>query len=577
MHVACATNWTSDLDGIGRNRSAVVRNILSNKKRPRRMDRFIVDHPDSNPFSFALLVEDWPLTISHHRNVISSTTKRLLFAALLTHKMASSASGAPSVLDYLSFQASPRDSMSSGRRMQGVLWKRRDLFKNHWRPRWFVLHQEQHLLTYYLLSNTNNRTTGRNPQQPQSSSIGNRSRTASDSSNVTQNTVDYDVVPRGSIYLLGSSIEPNQLLSNPSENLYVMTITDHENATYVHLAARSVEARDQWMLQINGVCRRRRQQLSRLLSTASTATAASTEPLTLKHLVQVHLDSCRTHVKWTSRETYILAPDIYRDMEMLLHEVDFEDTSSSWKEKLLAARNENDIELSLDILNKLGDALDGALSAQSAPSGPTAQTTTFTTSAKWKTLPTNLLHDNVPPSMVDGMEAVIQKYLPYVEQRDHPDLAFKYDAKGIHCSFHKTKQLIRSTRTVQDHTAPDYLQLLWVFERDLELESNVTLQEPLLQYNVHTSLVYKAYQAVWPTGPREFCSAAHWRLLQNNQDGSLALCLLAFSCPEAEALRPNVAPGHVRGRESYGFWILQFPACPLSLTFALALTLCYQI
>jgi hypothetical protein len=446
--------------------------------------------------------------------------------------------------------------MSSHRRMQGVLWKRRDLFKNHWRPRWFVLHQDQHLLTYYLLSNKNK--YNRNSRQ-QPSSSGNRSRTASESSNVSQDTVDYDVVPRGTIYLLGSSVEVNQLLSNPSENLYVMTITDHENATYVHLAARSVEARDEWMHQISLVCNtERRQQLSILSSstsattTSATTTATSTEPLTLKNLVQSQLLSSRVAANWNSTETYPLLPEMYPEVEKLLKDVDFNDTSSfSWKERLTAAaRNHTQIELSSDVVNELGDVLDKALSSSStaSPSTKTQDSSTIS-NAKWKTVPTELLQDNVPPSMVDSMEAVLQKYLPYVEQRDHPDLAFKYDANGIHCSVHKTQQLIRSIRTVQDHTAADYLQLLWVFERDLELESNVTLQEPLMQYNAHTSLVYKAYQAVWPTGPREFCSAAHWRLLQNDHDGSLALCLLAFSCPEAEALRPNVVPRHIRGRD----------------------------
>jgi hypothetical protein len=437
--------------------------------------------------------------------------------------------------------------------MQGVLWKRRDLFKNHWRPRWFVLHHDQHLLTYYLLSNNNK--YNRNSQQ-QSSFSGNRSRTTSDSSNVTQNTVDYDVVPRGTIYLLGSSVEVNQLLTNPSENLYVMTITDHENATYVHLAARSVEARDEWMQQISLVCNtERRQQLSMLSSptsatTTPTTSATSTEPLTLKNLVQSQLHSCRAAVNWNSTETYPLLPEVYPEVEKLLKDIDFNDTSSfSWKVRLnAAARSQTQIELSGAIVNELGDVLDKALSSSASPPTTTQDTSTIS-NAKWKTVPTESLQDNVPPSMVDAMEAVLQKYLPYVEQRDHPDLTFKYDANGVHCSVHKTQQLIRSIRTVQDHTAAEYLQLLWVFERDLELESNVTLQEPLLQYNAHTSLVYKAYQAVWPTGPREFCSAAHWRLLQNNHDGSLALCLLAFSCPEAEALRPNVAPRHIRGRE----------------------------
>ena len=62
-----------------------------------------------------------------------------------------------SVLAHLSFEASGemesvRSVIENNSSMQGVLWKRRDVFKSRWRPRWFVLHPEQHILTYYLLT-----------------------------------------------------------------------------------------------------------------------------------------------------------------------------------------------------------------------------------------------------------------------------------------------------------------------------------------------------------------------------------------------------------------------------------------
>ena len=44
--------------------------------------------------------------------------------------------------------------MSTMERQTGVLWKRRDIFKNRWRPRWFSLNPGQGVLTYYLLSST---------------------------------------------------------------------------------------------------------------------------------------------------------------------------------------------------------------------------------------------------------------------------------------------------------------------------------------------------------------------------------------------------------------------------------------
>lgn len=177
--------------------------------------------------------------------------------------------------------------------MQGVLWKRRDIFRNRWRPRWFVLHPDQRVLTYYLLAN---REAGVGPQQvvsggsssststprrrgtacttttpaynstPSSTvSVGspattadnnnnNRRRTFSESSTLTANTIDCDVVPRGTIYLLGSTVEGNEALTRPQEGLYTLTITDHEAGTHCHLATHDAESREEWIVRIRRVC-----------------------------------------------------------------------------------------------------------------------------------------------------------------------------------------------------------------------------------------------------------------------------------------------------------------------------------
>jgi len=201
-----------------------------------------------------------------------------------------------SVLESLSFEARDQQEMtmtpSSLRPMhiQGVLWKRRDVFKNRWRPRWFVLHPDQRVLTYYLLTNqagigpqvisssramtpsrTNNNNTSRtssssdgnnsninsnsnNNNNNESSNNDNRRRTFSESSSLSTNTIDCDVVPRGTIYLLGSTVEANEFLTRPEEDLYVLSIINHETAAHCHLATRTVDDRDQWILHIRRIC-----------------------------------------------------------------------------------------------------------------------------------------------------------------------------------------------------------------------------------------------------------------------------------------------------------------------------------
>ena len=151
-------------------------------------------------------------------------------------------------------------------RQTGVLWKRRDVFKNRWRPRWFSLNPNQGVLTYYLLNaNTANGTVTANDNSNANATVeptaAARQRTTSWDgsavSGVSENSLDYDVVPRGTIYLLGCTVSINDALTRPRESLFAFTIRPppHAGNANVHLAARTATTREEWVAQLDRVCR----------------------------------------------------------------------------------------------------------------------------------------------------------------------------------------------------------------------------------------------------------------------------------------------------------------------------------
>jgi hypothetical protein len=171
---------------------------------------------------------------------------------------------------------------------EGLLWKRRDVFKNKWRPRWFVLQKEEAVLTYYLLSRTDagGASTISTPLRKRSSNVTASATTASTTisrtatannttipvpSNslhstvselttdplvgVPENPVDFDVVPRGAIYLAGCRVSANDSLSIPEEGLFAFTIVPPlANESECHLAARTEEARSAWVASLTAAC-----------------------------------------------------------------------------------------------------------------------------------------------------------------------------------------------------------------------------------------------------------------------------------------------------------------------------------
>ncbi len=379
-----------------------------------------------------------------------------------------------SVLSYLSFtqdEVSVRFSrtMNARRRlqrptssMQGVLWKRRDVFRNRWRPRWFVLHPQQGILTYYLLNG--------NPQPPSNittADVGspvNRRRADSD---ISMDTIDYDVVPRGSIFLGNPlcTVDANETLTRVEERLYALTIADRETGTYCHLACRSSTARDRWLEKIQ-------EAIAIHQTTSSQGSVINSD------------DDAVERAMPTASDT--MPPE--------------------------QVPNENDYISSIE---------------------------------KWSTVTTPDLTRDVHPSIIAKIESLLETNLPYAMETDHPDFRFSCETEGVKIAKHKSLPLIRSFYSAKDHHPANYLGLAWDFSQMSELQPNVRTQESLRSLNKHTSFVYTAFHPIWPSTPRDFAFVAHWRLLQNSKQ-EMALCLVAFSCPEANMLKP-IQSNHVRG------------------------------
>ena len=183
-------------------------------------------------------------------------------------------------------------------RQQGVLWKRRDVFKYRWRPRWFVLHPEQGVLTYYLLTvnvseglaspsgrhvpremTTTPRTTAESRLRPSADHPSPRIRTFSLDSQVSENTVDYDVVPRGTLDLRGCRVAPNEKLSKAADHFFAFTIKAPPSSTAaeIHLAARTPQSRRVWIERIQRVMDHH-QNNSAAVSTASGGSSSPNNP-----------------------------------------------------------------------------------------------------------------------------------------------------------------------------------------------------------------------------------------------------------------------------------------------------------
>lgn len=394
-------------------------------------------------------------------------------------------------------------AMTAEQRQQGVLWKRRDVFKNKWRPRWFVLQPQEAVLTYYLLSRTeaaasstistpfrgnrsnnvgtpgdaaNNNNNNGNVSTPARHRTFSQQSTISDITNATpyqergagsvvsENPVDYDVVPRGAIYLAGCQVYANDSLSRPEEGLFAFTVVPPQSdENEIHLAARTEEARSAWVQQLEGAC------------------------------------------------AYASGPHSEEDN------------------------------------GAFSEARDNQGQSNDNPSDA------------WKSLsPPETLFDNVPNPLAARIEQSLETYLelcldnsiqwtPVFQDRDGVSAFTRQDLQG--------RTMMKSSAIIPHHPK-QIANLLLDSARRPQFESNISISERLEVLNPHTFLDYYAYRAVWPTSSRDFAVALHWQVLQRPATSEEAIVTLAFSSPEADELREPTSD-HVRAKLHVSFCLLR--------------------
>ena len=380
-------------------------------------------------------------------------------------------------------------------RQQGVLWKRRDVFKYRWRPRWFVLHPEQGVLTYYLLTANVAEGLASPTSTTPASHYNARARTFSLDSQVSENTVDYDVVPRGTLDLRGGSItvQANERLSKPDDHFFAFTISAANSsatssAPAIHLAARTPQGRRVWMERIRSVMARHDPNNPPPPSRRTVNTRAQTMPSS----IQEHPNDSESN---NNTAENLVVPETASD--------------TSWT------------------ASELGWQPVGADQS---------------------------LYENLSPALTEQIHSKRQRFLPVMDETPSSSTGWTVlFERGDHSAYQKeipiaegkSLTLIKSVAFL-DHSPRQLLNLLLDSTRRGEFETNLKTEERLARLNAHTVLDYYSYEPVWPTSSREFAVATHWQVLQKGAAGSdRALLLWAFSCPEANQLRPVVEPRHV--------------------------------
>jgi hypothetical protein len=115
--------------------------------------------------------------------------------------------------------------------------------------------------------------------------------------------------------------------------------------------------------------------------------------------------------------------------------------------------------------------------------------------------------------------------------------------------------IIRSHCIFPRHSPQTVLRVLLDTKRRQNFENNIRTAERLHVYNAHNFLDYVAYHPVWPTTARDFAAVLHWEVVQRhrkmkdptrNHTHDRGIVVYGFSCNEANSVKPPL-PDHVRG------------------------------
>lgn len=356
-------------------------------------------------------------------------------------------------------------------------------------------------------SNVTNPTSLQRPQQQQQQlripqTAPARHRTSSWESLVSSNDVDYDVVPRGTIYLQGCTVRENETLSRPQEHLYCWTIapassnSNNNNNNHnsldseIHLAARTFEHRQIWIEKILQVCQSTPTSISLPRLNITTEEVAVTDP-TRNMNYEEELSSNLTpplvdqEWKWSG------------DSQALV-----EHAPASLAQQL--AQKFQTFTAVVDEINEYPDGM-----PQGSSSG----------GERWK------------PLLDRG-----DRLVAYSRTIDTPTINANQSTANTASS--KIQATIVKSIALLDHPAKQVFSLLIDITRRQEFETNVRHCQRLKVVNSHTFHDYYVYNAVWPTKAREFTVTTHWGVVSKPSSGEQAIVILSFSSPEASSLQP---------------------------------------
>jgi hypothetical protein len=393
---------------------------------------------------------------------------------------------------------------TSSRGMSGLLWKRRDVFVRQWRPRWFMLYPEQGTLSYYLLTAyhplppANPNAANAVPNSIVTSTINNgydtasvvssaqippatttpstsslpplRSRTSSWDSvqqAASENTMDYDVVPRGTIYLYNCTVIINDALSKPNEHMYIFTIYKRQSSSIsaessrqsIHLAARTEALRAEWVAQIHAVCQSIQPPPSPVVGRGVPRRVATEPALPRSSRVITPTEAMQPR-------RLVLAPPSAEiaDRHTESHEEDSQTVRSSL------------------------------------------------TRRRWAPIDLSAAFESVPPRLTHQIQAKMEKYIPLLsailtdnntdgwKQMMTPDHRSNLGSVSNHQVFQRLDTDSRCGVTLSSaivhHSTVQVFHLLMNISERHKFEVNVAIDERMKQVNPYTFLDYYAYKPV---------------------------------------------------------------------------------
>ena len=447
---------------------------------------------------------------------------------------------------------------------EGILWKRRDVFKNRWRPRWFVLDEREATLTYYLLQNNNQalslamegemadepddgddlqevhqnemrlRTTS-NGEVSAVSELSLGPQNVATGARTPQRLNTSNIVPRGTLYLPGCQIEANPALTRPRENLYCFTVVPptplavSTNATgvsgggavsQVHLAARSEETRQSWISKLRHIA---------LSSTAGRINDPITASINMRGGAhgagEIHVgesdpfgvgQNLRSRISYHASTSHSNSESSAGGPNNGEHsQLEARESSSPPRPPVIQSSFSI---LSTNNTNPFADELESSFES----SNPLPPTTTWCPQSS-----AECYFENVPSDLQRHVQSTIDEYLPQLQSRSGEEgwkplstpeistLPILQNLTGSMRVMDNKLTIVRTTAEFSKFSPMQVAPILIHHEHRASYEPSCVASHRIRQFNSQTYLDVYHYASFWP---RTVACCLHWRCMkkQNN-------------------------------------------------------------